>query len=100
MTSAPLSVPGGDFDFQVRIASTGETIAVKPDETVLAALSARGIDIPYSCEQGVCGTCLTMVLQGEPEHRDCFLNEQERRLNDRFLPCCSRSKSKLLILDL
>ena len=65
---------------------------------MLAALSTHDIEIPYSCEQGVCGTCLTRLLGGEPEHRDHFLTEQERRLNDQFLPCCSRSKSKLLIL--
>jgi vanillate monooxygenase ferredoxin subunit len=90
----------GDFAFEVRIASTGKTITIRPNETVLAALSAHGIEIPYSCEQGVCGTCLTRLLGGEPAHRDHFLTEQERRLNDQFLPCCSRSKSKLLILDL
>jgi vanillate O-demethylase ferredoxin subunit len=89
-----------DCEFEVRIASTGKTISIRPSETVLAALSAHGIEIPYSCEQGVCGTCLTRLLFGEPEHRDHFLTEQERRLNDQFLPCCSRSKSKLLILDL
>jgi vanillate monooxygenase ferredoxin subunit len=90
----------GDFEFEVRIASTGKTIIIGPNETVLAALSAHGVEIPYSCEQGVCGTCLTRLLGGEPEHRDHFLTEQEKRLNDQFLPCCSRSKSKLLILDL
>jgi vanillate O-demethylase ferredoxin subunit len=97
---ATVIASSADFEFEVRIASTGETIAVRPHETVLSALSAHGIEIPYSCEEGVCGTCLTRLLHGEPEHRDHFLTEQERLRNDQFLPCCSRSKSKLLILDL
>ena len=53
-----------------------------------------------SCEQGICGTCLTRVLEGVPDHRDLFLTENEQALNDQFTPCCSRSKSPLLVLDL
>lgn len=98
--NATLVTGNSALEFEVRIASSGKTIPVRSNETVIAALSAHGIEIPYSCEQGVCGTCLTRVLQGEPEHRDHFLTEQERRLNDQFLPCCSRSKSKLLVIDL
>ncbi|RQR24602.1 PDR/VanB family oxidoreductase [Burkholderia sp. Bp9142] len=86
--------------FNVQVASTGEVISVGPHQSVLAALAARGFDIPTSCEQGVCGTCLTRVLSGEPEHRDVYLTEEERAGNDQFLPCCSRSKSPLLVLDL
>ena len=47
-----------------------------------------------------CGTCLTHVLQGEPEHRDHFLNAAERAANDQFTPCCSRSTTPMLVLDL
>lgn len=55
---------------------------------------------PFSCEQGVCGTCLTRVLDGEPDHRDHFLSEDERRRNDQFTTCCSRSHSPMLVIDL
>jgi vanillate O-demethylase ferredoxin subunit len=48
----------------------------------------------------VCGTCLTRVLEGEPDHRDHYLTDDERAKNDQFLPCCSRSKSRMLVLDL
>nr|WP_231113375.1 2Fe-2S iron-sulfur cluster binding domain-containing protein [Pandoraea pnomenusa] len=57
------------------------------------ALAAHGIELPASCEQGVCGTCLTRVLGGEPDHRDMYLTPEEQAQNDQFLPCCSRSKS-------
>jgi vanillate O-demethylase ferredoxin subunit len=53
-----------------------------------------------SCEQGVCGTCLTRVLQGEVDHRDAYLTPEEQAANDQFTPCCSRSKSARLVLDL
>jgi vanillate O-demethylase ferredoxin subunit len=66
----------------------------------LDALADAGIHIATSCEQGVCGTCVTRVLEGEPQHRDLFLSDDERKKNDRFTPCCSRANSPTLLLDL
>jgi len=86
--------------FEVRIASSGQVIAVQAGESVVAALARHGIGIPTSCEQGICGTCITGVLEGEPEHRDMVLSDDERAQNTQFLPCCSRSRSRLLVLDL
>jgi vanillate O-demethylase ferredoxin subunit len=90
----------GDGSFEVQLASSGRVIRVPQDETVLQALSAAGVEIAVSCEQGVCGTCMTRVLDGIPDHRDCYLTPQEQAANDRFTPCCSRSKSARLVLDL
>lgn len=90
----------GDERFEVEIASSGQLVVVAKDESVVAALAKAGIRIETSCEQGVCGTCLTRVLSGEPEHFDAYLTPDERAANDRFLPCCSRSKSARLVLDL
>ena len=89
-----------DGAFTVQIASSGVKISVAPEKTVVEALADAGINVPTSCEQGICGTCLTRVLGGEPDHRDMFLTPQEQACNDKFLPCCSRSKSSLLVVDL
>jgi vanillate O-demethylase ferredoxin subunit len=75
-------------------------IRVGKDQTVVQALAGAGVDVPTSCEQGVCGTCLTRVIEGEPDHKDMYLTPHEQSANDRFLPCCSRSKSARLVLDL
>jgi vanillate O-demethylase ferredoxin subunit len=84
----------------VKLSSTGRVIDVAPEMTVIAALAQAGVEVPTSCEQGVCGTCLTRVLSGEPDHRDTYLMDEEKAANDQFLPCCSRSKSPMLVLDL
>ena len=97
---AATPVQAGSEAFQVKLSSTGRVIDVAPDMTVVAALAQAGVDVPTSCEQGVCGTCLTRVLSGEPDHRDVYLMDDEKAANDRFLPCCSRSKSPMLVLDL
>ncbi len=94
------SVVEGDRAFQVKLASTGQIVPVAADQTILAALKAHGIDLAVSCEAGVCGTCLTGVIEGAPDHRDYYLNPAEKAAGDLILPCCSRAKSDLLVLDL
>lgn len=97
---ADLIRSSGDTEFDVQISSTGSIVRVRPDQSVVEALAAHGVQVETSCEQGVCGTCATRVLQGVPEHRDHYLTAQERAANDQFLPCCSRSQSAVLVLDL
>ncbi len=90
----------GDQAFDVRLASTGQTYRIPADQTLTQALQAQGVDILVSCEQGVCGTCLTRVLEGQCEHRDHYLTDEEKAAHDQFTPCCSRARSPLLVLDL
>ena len=89
-----------DAGFQIKLASSGRIIMVPKDQTVTQALAAAGVEVMVSCEQGVCGTCLTRVLEGVPEHKDSYLTPEEQAANDQFTPCCSRSKTPQLVLDL
>ncbi len=89
-----------DQSFEIKIASSGATFSVPADKTVHQVLEDNGINVMVSCEQGVCGTCLTRILEGVPDHRDLYLDPEEQGANDQFTPCCSRSKSKVLVLDL
>jgi len=98
--SAQKAVGGVDAAFQVVLASSGQVIDVRSEQTVVEALATCGVEIQTSCEQGICGTCLTRVLAGEPDHRDAYLTDEERSANNQFLPCCSRSRSQVLTLDL
>jgi vanillate monooxygenase ferredoxin subunit len=86
--------------FEVQLASTGKVVVVPPGISVIQALAAEGVDLPFSCEQGVCGTCLTRVLQGVPDHKDAYLTPEEQAANDQFMPCCSRAKTPRLVLDI
>jgi vanillate O-demethylase ferredoxin subunit len=98
-TAAPLDT-SEDGLFKVRLARTGKTCDIPADKSVMDVLLAEGVDVSFSCESGVCGTCLTPVLEGIPDHRDSFLTDAERALNDQFTPCCSRAKTAILVLDL
>ena len=86
--------------FEVVAARSGKTVQVAEGQTILEALGQVGIKIDISCEQGVCGTCMCDVLEGEPDHRDVYLTDEEKAANDQILVCCSRSRSKKLVLDI
>ena len=99
---SPVAAPAKSTDsgFQVCLARTGTVIWVAPNETIVDALRAQGVDVETSCEQGVCGTCVTTVVAGSLDHRDCFLTPQERAGGACVALCVSRSLSPLLVLDL
>jgi ferredoxin-NADP reductase len=81
-------------EFTVTIASTGATIQVAADETLLAALQRKGVAAPYSCQQGFCGTCRTQLLDGTNsvvQHRDTLLTQPERDAGV-MLTCVSRAE--------
>jgi ferredoxin-NADP reductase len=93
----PAAVAGG---FTVKLARTGGSVYVAPGNSILETLRAGGIDVPASCEQGICGTCETRVLAGAPDHRDSLLSDEEKRANNVMMVCCSGSKEDILVLDL
>lgn len=86
--------------FTVVAARSGRSIEVPADKSIAQALKDAGIESLLSCEQGVCGTCLTTILEGIPDHRDLIQTEQEKAENRLIALCCSRAKSKKLVLDI
>ncbi len=96
--SAASSAPRSPFE--VSLARSGITLTVPADKTVLEALGERGVQVLNSCGQGVCGTCITGVLEGTPDHRDAFLSDKERKACDKMMLCVSRACSPRLVLDL
>ena len=89
-----------DSAFEVKLASSGKIYTVPEGQSVTQALMAHGVEIMVSCEQGVCGTCITRVLEGTPDHRDLYFTDEEKAAGNEFTPCCSRSKTPLLVLDI
>jgi vanillate O-demethylase ferredoxin subunit len=90
----------GDRAFTLVLSRSGVTLRVDAGRTAAQAIAAAGVFLPTSCEQGVCGTCLTPVLEGRPEHRDQYLTPEEQAAGTQFTPCCSRSLDESLVIDL
>lgn len=96
--SAEVDTSGSSFE--VYCAQSDMTVQVGEEDTIARALKAAGIAVDVSCEEGVCGTCITDVLEGEPDHRDHFLTDEEKEDNDQMALCCSRAKSAKLTIDI
>ena len=86
--------------FEVHLAQRNLTLTVQPDQSILKVLQDAGVDVPFSCSEGICGTCLTKVKEGEPDHWDMYLTPEEQEKGDCITVCISRSKSPRLVLDL
>lgn len=84
--------------FEVELHRSGRTVQVAAGQSVLAAVRAELPHVAYSCEQGFCGTCQQRVLEGEIDHRDELLTDDER--GDSMLICVSRCRGGRLVLDL
>lgn len=76
------------------------TVEIGENDSILDALVMEGIDAISSCQQGICGTCETRVLQGVPDHRDMLLSDEEHASNKTMMICCSRSLTDTLTLDI
>ncbi len=92
--------PKAQGGFEVVLSRTKKNIWVKPDQTILGALTENGLTVSSSCLEGVCGTCETVVLEGVPDHRDHVLSARERASNKKMMICCSGSIGERLVLDL
>src|SRR5690606_26931948 len=88
-----------DLPFEVEL-NGGRVLQVAVGQTVAQCLEEHGVFVPLSCEQGICGTCVTPVRGGIPDHRDRYLTPEEHASNALFTPCCSRALSPRLVLDL
>lgn len=91
---------GQDIAFELYCEKSDVTLQVPADKTIISVLEENGIDIPISCTEGVCGSCITKFSEGQVDHRDFVLSKSERENKQLFTPCCSRATSKRLAMDI
>ena len=85
-------------EFKIKISSTGDTLGVPSDKSVLAVLNENGYRVEHSCGHGLCGVCKVRVLEGEPDHKDMVLSPAEQ--SEYMTTCVSRSRSAEIVLEL
>jgi ferredoxin-NADP reductase len=95
------AVPAGPgTPFTVSLRRSGLTFEVGAEESILEAARAQGVNVSFSCEGGYCGKCETVVLDGEPDHRDTYLTDDEKADSFTMMICVSRALGGELVLDL
>lgn len=85
--------------FELVASRSGRSFVIPGDKTIAEVLLAAGVDVSVACEQGICGTCLSDVLEGIPDHRDLVQSDEEKGENARIALCCSRSLSARIVVD-
>ena len=98
--AAAAEVDSSGASFVIETRRSGKSVKVQAGETAAQALLAAGINVPLSCESGICGTCLTGVIDGVPDHRDSYLTDEEKAANKQMAVCCSRARTAELVLDI
>ena len=95
----PMASAGSRNAFEITLARSGGTFTVATDKTIADVLADNGVASMTTCEQGVCGSCVTRLLAGEADHRDAYLTERERKTGDKIMVCVSRARHGGLVLD-
>lgn len=93
------SLPGANRRFHVVLARAGRVFEVPADESILGVLTRHGMDVPYTCQFGTCGSCVVRVLAGTPDHRDKVLSDELKAGNKLIALCVSRARSDELVID-
>ncbi|WP_217567269.1 PDR/VanB family oxidoreductase [Streptomyces sp. GbtcB7] len=88
---------GGAFEVEL---DTGEIYTVPPGKSIAEVLEDNGVPLETSCREGICGTCVLRVVEGEPDHRDHCLSAKEKAAGDQIAACVSRAKSSRLVVEL
>ena len=97
---APPQENVAEHPFVVELTTSKREVPVRSDESIIDALARIGIDVPFACMQGTCGTCIAPVAGGDVDHRDAFLSEEEKAQGDRMCLCVSRARGDRLAIDI
>ena len=95
-----IGAPADDGSFEIVLAMSGTSLTVPVGRSILETVRAAGIVVASSCQDGVCGTCETGLHEGEADHRDSVLSDEEKAENTSLMICVSRARSSRLVLDL
>ena len=90
----------GEHAVEVVLAESGITVTVGPGTSILQAVLDAGVDVLHDCQEGICGSCETKVIEGEVDHRDYFLSDAEKKSGKVMQICISRARGAKLVLDL
>ena len=92
--------PAANVSFEIELVPGGEVVTVGNDESAVEALEREGFFVLTSCAEGVCGTCLLELVEGEPDHRDHYLTDADKARGDCFMGCVSRAAGGRLKIKL
>lgn len=85
------------YQVEVIYEGTPHTLTVSEDQNILAAALEQGIELPYSCNAGVCTTCAAVIREGTVEQPDSMGINAELQAKGYVLLCSAYPRSDLKI---
>lgn len=87
--------------FTVDVLNRDISVSVRPDQTLLEALTSAGVQMIFDCQRGECGLCAVKVVETSAtiDHRDVFLSAEEKSHGDRLCACVSRLAGGRALID-
>ena len=88
------------MSFKVTIQPKGESFEVKPSQTLLEAAIDAGINIPYGCRNGGCGSCKAKLISGEvicDQFQQSAMTDDEK--NEGFTLCCQAYLTSDVVIE-
>ncbi|WP_421253553.1 MOSC N-terminal beta barrel domain-containing protein [Aeromonas jandaei] len=92
---AILSVARAHQPVQLRIGE--REFAGNNQGTILDQASKQGVDLPWSCRAGICGSCKQTLVSGEVAHPDAPAISAAERAEGKILTCCAVPLTDLVI---
>lgn len=95
------AAPASGGAFTVVLARSGRELRVEEGMSILQAIEKENAaEVECLCREGVCGTCETRILEGQAEHFDQYLSDEEKAAQRTMMLCVSRARGERLVLDL
>lgn len=87
-------------EFQVYCAKSDVELSVPADESILMAADFAGVEVTGDCMEGTCGSCETVVLEGEISHRDSIMTKEQQETSETMMICVSRARGQRIVINL
>ena len=68
-------------------------VRLKQGETILQGLKRTGAPVPFSCQNGICGTCKAMLIEGDVKMKACMALSSDEVENNAILTCQSLAQT-------
>lgn len=97
LSSTPSTPPVIIMPYTVTLAPDNTEFPINDNEPILAAAKRHGLNLPHSCQNGICGQCKAEILEGEiiqGPHAELALSSEET-VHGKILMCCCGVKSNI-----
>lgn len=85
------------YTVEFRYKGNVQTLEIPEDKIILKAAQAAGLDLPNSCNAGVCTTCAAKLIEGQVEQSEGMGLSPDLQQEGYALLCVSYPRSNLII---